>query len=205
MTGRSGLRQRITIAALAYLLLVAVIVATHGYLVNERAEHLVWESLLESELAHFNARRAAEPSYRFVDTETLKLYGPHGAALPPELAGLAPGVHDEVRTPQGLYVALVRAPADGGDVLALDISDIEGRERTLTLTMLVSTAAVAAALAMVTHLGVGWLVKPLSSLARAITSLAPNRPGERLTIDRFGAARSGSHRGRAERLPTAYR
>ena len=126
---------------------------------------------------------AAEPSYRFADTETLKLYGPHGAALPPELAGLSPGVHDEVRTPQGLYVALVRAPADGGDVLALDISDIEGRERTLTLTMLVSTAAVAAALAMITHLGVGWLVKPLSSLARAITSLAPNRSGERLTIE----------------------
>ena len=74
------------------------------------------------------------------------------------------------------------APADGGDVLALDISDIEGRERTLTLTMLVSTAAVAAALALITHLGVGWLVEPLSSLAQAITSLAPNRAGERSTI-----------------------
>ena len=79
MKRRSGLRQRITIAALAYLLLVAVVVATHGYIVNERAEHLVWESLLESELEHFNARLAVEPSYRFADTETLKLYGPHGA------------------------------------------------------------------------------------------------------------------------------
>lgn len=185
MARRMGLRQRITIAALAYLLLVAVVVATHGYLVNERAEHLVWQSLLESELEHLNSRLAVEPTYRFADTETLKLYGPHGAAPPPELAGLSPGVHDEIRTPQGLYVALVRSPADGGDVLALDISGIEDRERTLTLMMFVSTAAVAAVLALITHLGVGWLVKPLSSLARAITSLAPNRPGERLTIASF--------------------
>ncbi len=184
MTARSGLRQRLTIAALAYLLLVAVIVGTHGYVVNERAEHLVWESLLESELEHFNARLVAEPSYRFADTETLKLYGPHGAAVPPELAGLSPGVHDEVRMQEGLYVALVRAPADGGDVLALDISDIERRERTLTMGMIISTSAVAVVIAVITHLGVGWLVRPLSSIAEVIVSFAPNRAGQRVSVDK---------------------
>jgi signal transduction histidine kinase len=49
--------------------------------------------------------------------------------------------------------------------------------------MFASTAVVAAALALITHAGVGWLIRPLSSLARAITSLTPNRPGERLKID----------------------
>lgn len=185
MARRSGIRQRLTLAALAYLVLVAVVIATHGYIVNERAEYLVWESLLNSEREHFNARRAVDPDYRFVETETLRLYSPRsGTAVPAEFAGLAPGVHDEVRTPQGLFVALVLAPGDGGDVLALDISGIERRERMLTLRMILWTAAVAAVLAVITYLGVGWLVRPLSSIARAIASFAPNRAGQRVNIDR---------------------
>jgi signal transduction histidine kinase len=182
---RPQLRRRLMSGLLAYAVVVAVAVAAHGYLVNERAEHLVWESLLESELAHFAARRDADPEYRWTDTETLRLYGPaSGVPVPPEYAGLAPGVHDEVRTKAGLFVAMVRSPAHGGDVLALDITDIERRERDLTLTMLLSTLVVVAALALVTHVGVGWLVRPLTSMARTISALTASNPGQRVVLDR---------------------
>jgi signal transduction histidine kinase len=181
---RSSLQRRLTIAIVAYTLVAAAAIGTHGYRVNEGAEHLVWQSLLESELAHFVERQAADPHYRFVDTDTLKLYGPRGAAAAPApFASLGPGVHDEVRTPDGLFVVLVSSSTDGRDVLALDISDVESRERTLTYTMILSTATVAAALAVIAYFGVGWLVRPLSSIARAITSFAPNRSGQRVAVD----------------------
>jgi len=180
---RAGLRKRLTLAVLGYAALVALVVAAHGYVVNERAEHLVWQSMLESELAHFAQRRAADPAYRFASTDTLKLYGPRaGATAPPELARLGPGVHDEVRTADGLFVVLVSELAEGSEVLALDISDIELRERTLTLAMLLPTAAIAATLALLTYAGVGWLVRPLSSIASTIAELPPNRAGQRLQI-----------------------
>ena len=184
MAGRLGLRQRITIAALAYLLLVAVIVATHGYLVNERAEHLVWESLLESELEHFNTRLAVEPSYRFADTETLKLYGPRGAAVPPELAGTCAwrsrrssdaarpvrsaravaGRRRRCARARHLRHRTSRAHAHTGDG-HVDIRGCRGPCRDHPL-------------------GSRLARRPLSSIARAIVSFAPNRAGQRVSIDK---------------------
>ena len=184
MKPRAGLRQRLALAILLYAIVVGVVVAVHGYIVNERAERLVWESLLQSELAHFSDRRAADPTYRWTDTETLKLYGPSsGTEAPPEFAALSQGVHDEVPTPDGQFVVLV-SPSEKGDlVLALDISEIERSERSLTLTMIGSAAAVVAILAWITSLGAAWLIRPLSSIARAISAFSPDRPGQRLAVD----------------------
>jgi signal transduction histidine kinase len=180
---RPGLRRTLTIAVLAYAVIVAALVAAHGYVVNERAERLVWQSMLESELAHFAERRAADPTYRFVSTDTLKLYGPRaGSAVPAELEELDPGVHDEVRTDNGVFVVLVTRSQEGNEVLALDISDIERRERTLTVAMLLPTVAVAGSLALLTYAGVGWLLRPLSSMANTLAAWPPNRTGQRLTI-----------------------
>ena len=101
MAGRSGLRQRITIAALAYLLLVAVILSRRMAMSSTSALSTSCGNRCWRVSWSISTRRlAAEPSYRFADTETLKLYGPHGAALPPEFASLSPGVHDELRTPR---------------------------------------------------------------------------------------------------------
>ena len=36
-----GLRRRVTLAVLAYLAIATIVVAVHGYIVNERAERLV--------------------------------------------------------------------------------------------------------------------------------------------------------------------
>ena len=188
--------------------LVAVVVATHGYIVNERAEHLVWQSLLESELAHFTRRHAVDPNYRldrYRDIQALRAAERCRASTRVRWR-CSPGVHDEVRARRGLYVALVRPPANGGDVLALDIYGIEQRERTLTLTMAVSTAAVACG-ARSDHAPRRRLARrPLTSIARAIASLAPNRAGQRID-DRTSSRRSEAEiiAVAHERLPTAYR
>jgi len=185
MSPRPSLRRRLTLGILLYSVLVALAVATHGYLVNERAERLVWESLLQSELDHFIARRAADPAYRWTDTETLELYGPlSGRAVPAELASLSLGVHDEVPSGGAQVVALVSSTEQGKVVLALNISGIERAEDALTLMMAASTLIVVALLALVTHFGAGWLARPLSSIAHAITSFAPNRPGQRVVVRR---------------------
>lgn len=184
MKTRSGLRQRLTVGVLLYVIVVSLVVATHGYIVNERAEELVWKSLLESELAHFAERRAADRHYRWSDTEALRLYGAlTNSPIPSVFLGLPAGVYDEVRTEDGLVVALV-SRIDGEDsVLALDISDLERNEQNLAVSMVASAAAVVAVLVLVTHLAAGWLIRPLSSLARTVSSWSPGSGERRIAIE----------------------
>ena len=178
-----GLRQRLFRGILGYVVLLSSAVVVHGYLVNERAESLVWESTLESELAHLAAR--SDDSTGWADTETLMFYGAlSGKPIPPELASLSAGVHDEIRVGDRLLVVLVRDVEQGRVALALDISEMESDERRLTLTMLASSAAVVALLALVTHFAAGRLVRPLASIARSITSLSPTRSGQGIRVER---------------------
>ena len=53
MRTRRSLRHRILAWLAGYAALLLVAMFTHSLLVNEEAEQLVWESLLDSELAHF--------------------------------------------------------------------------------------------------------------------------------------------------------
>jgi len=176
-----GLRRRFTVAILGYIVLATVVVVVHGYVVNERAERLVWESLLRTELTHFVARRANDADVRWSDTDTLRLYGPlNDRAVPTEFVDLAPGVHDEVVTPAGEYVVFVTDTPEGRSVITLEISGLERGELHLTMTLAASTAAVVVLLALIAHIGAGWLVRPLSSIATAVSSFAPDRKGQRL-------------------------
>lgn len=179
-----GLRSRFTLVMLAYIALVTVVVAVHGYVINERAERLVWESLLRTELAHFVERRADDADVRWADTDTLRLYGPLSwRPVPPEFGALTPGVHDEVLTSSGEYVVFVTESADGRSVITLEILGLERGEWNLALTLGASTAGVVAVLALVAHLGAGWLVRPLTSMAAALSSFVPDRKGQRLPAD----------------------
>jgi signal transduction histidine kinase len=181
---RWGLRGRFTLALLGYLAIVTVVVFIHGYVVNERAEALVWESLLRTELTHFVERRAADPDLAWTDTETFQLYGPLSArAVPPEFAELPPGIHDEVFTATGEYIVFVTDSADGRSVMTLEISGLERAERTLMITLGLSTGVIMALLAIVGYFGAGWLVKPLADIATTVASFAPNRKDQRLPLN----------------------
>jgi signal transduction histidine kinase len=180
-----GLRGRFTLAILVYLAIVTVVVFIHGYVVNERAEQLVWESLLRTELTHFVERRVVDPDVAWTDTENFQLYGPLSTrATPPEFAELGPGVHDEVITSTGQFIVFVTDSAEGRSVITMEISGLERAERTLMMTLGLSTGVIMAVLAIVAYFGTGWLVKPLSDIATTVASFAPNRKEQRLPLRR---------------------
>ncbi len=186
---RTGLRLRITLLVVAYMLLLSLAVVYHGNVVNERAERLVWRSLLDSELDHYLRRRAEDPDYRWRDTDDVALYGElGGAAAPPKLAGLHPGLHDELRVDGSQRVALVKDVDGRRMVLTLDITEFEAEERHLTVLMAGSALGGLALSGLLIAWGLRRLVKPLSDLARDIAALRPDRGGQRVSVGRRASA-----------------
>ncbi|HVI57269.1 MAG TPA: HAMP domain-containing sensor histidine kinase [Luteimonas sp.] len=186
---RTGLRLRITLLVVAYMLLLSLAVVYHGNVVNERAERLVWRSLLDSELDHYLRRRAEDPAYRWRDTDDVALYGEAGGVVaPPKLAGLHPGLHDELRIDGGQRVALVKDIEGRRLVLTLDITEFEAEERHLTTLMAGSALGGLALAGLLIAWGLRRLVKPLSDLARDIAALRPDRGGQRVAVGRQASA-----------------
>src|SRR5688500_16428505 len=125
MTARPGLRRRLLLGLLAYLLLSSVAVLVYGFVVHEQAERTLWRALLEAEFDHVLGNMRADPGYRWIDTETLALYGDDDAQpLPPELADAASGLYDEIRIAGRESVVLVRDVGDRRWALVLDITDM---------------------------------------------------------------------------------
>ncbi|MBL8271956.1 sensor histidine kinase [Steroidobacter sp.] len=183
MRGRSSLRQRIVASVMCYTLLISAAIVMHGYWVNEQAEQRVWEGMLTSEFARW-MQRHTERGEPWRDTDTLRLFGgDSGVPVPAAFARLTPGVHDEVSHDGRLYVVLVEEGAQAHAVLALDISEMERRESTLAVAMLLSGLAVIAFLAGMTYFGAQWLVKPLALLSANIRNLRPVARDQQLAVD----------------------
>lgn len=183
MRPRGGLRRRILLGMLGYAVVLSLGVLAHGLYVNERAEQLVWGTLLASELDQYAERSRADPSWRWRDSETLQLYeGEDAARLPPSLRGLSPGVHDEVRVAGRDHVVLVRDVDGQRLVLALDIEELEADEWELGFTLAMSALLMVVLLGTGVAWGVGRLVRPLTDMAGAIASLRPDRPSERVPV-----------------------
>jgi len=178
-----SLRRQITLGVLVYTLLLSLGVATHGVIVNENVERLIWESLLQSEFAHFQERGRTDPGYRWVDTDLLQLFGSGSDAPIPVKFDLTPGIHDEISVGNKQYVALVSGTGLARSVMTLDITEIERAERQLIWTILGSSTALVCALVLATIFGARRLVRPLSSLARAIAGLSPDRNGQRVQLE----------------------
>src|SRR3546814_19553842 len=79
---RTGLRLRITALVVAYMLALSLAVIYHGNVVNERAEKLVWNSLLQSEMEPYLRRAQEDPDSRWSDTVDVALYGEPGHEVP---------------------------------------------------------------------------------------------------------------------------
>lgn len=181
---RPNLTRQLTIALLAYALLLSALVSLHGYLVNEHAEALTWESLLVSEMQHFTQRHERDPTYHWMDTDILRLYGDvNDRPIPSAFAELAPGVHDEVRTNDGEFVVLVSGTGGTRNVMTLDIATMERSEAQLGWLIVASSLLVVALLTLIAHVGLRRLVRPLRSLADNIGRLSPDRAGQRITVD----------------------
>lgn len=189
MATRSGLKRRILLGLLAYAALLSGAVLVHGFVVNEYAERLVWQSLLHAELDHFVERSKVDPAYQWADTETLTLFdGRVQPRLPAPLRGLAPGVHDDIEIDGRDHVVKVRMVEGRPLLLALDITSLEQREDDMEITVLGSAALLIALLGIVIAWGVGRLVQPLSDMALRIGTLRPDRAGQRIDVSDSASA-----------------
>jgi signal transduction histidine kinase len=187
---RGSLRSRMLLALLGYVALLSVVVIAQGFLVHERAERLVWRTMLSSELDHTVERMRNDPGYRWTNTNNMALYDGRGT-VPTALQGLGPGLHDDVVIGDRIYVVMVREIEGGPLMLALDITDFEQRE----VHTAVRVVGVALALIVLLGLIVAWatnrMVRPLSRMAQQISGLRPDLPAQH--VDLQGAASSELH------------
>ena len=183
MATRSGLQRRILMGLLGYAALLSGAVLVQGFVVNEYAEQLVWQSLLRTELDYFVERSTADPAYRWVDTQTLTLFdGRASQGLPAALRGLPAGVHDGIVFDGRDHVVKVRNVDGRPLVLALDISALEQRENDMMVTVLGSATLLIVLLGLAIAWGVNRLLRPLSDMALDISALRPDRASQRIEV-----------------------
>ncbi len=186
---RPTMRRRLLGWLALYLGLLTLVVFSAANYVHEHAEHSVWRALLNSELDSLLAHQNNEPDYRWQDSDTLHFHTLRDGGLPPELAALAPGLHDGVMLDGRRSAVMVRDTArDGRVMLALDITDFAELEHFTTRWAVVAGIAMAAVTLLMAWVGMSRLVRPLASLADAIAGLHPERGGQRVTVDARGSA-----------------
>ena len=180
---RKSLRRGILLALLGYVALLSLVAVAQGFLVHERAERLVWRTMLSSELDHTVERMHNNPGYRWANTNNMALYDARDpVSLPLPLRGVGPGLHDDVVLDDHIYVVLGRQVDGRMLLLALDVTDFERRE----VHAAVRVIAVALALILALGLLVAWatnrMVRPLSRMAEAIVRLRPDVPGQHVAV-----------------------
>ncbi len=182
---RASLRTRILFWLGGYALLLAGGISLHGFLVNEYAERLLWDSLVREEFDRHLERRARDRGYRWIDSASLHLYVDGGGPPAPKVFdGLADGIHDELLMDDGTEVlVLVRHVEGVRHVLSLDITEMEREEDRLTLFILGSAVTLVLAMGILIAFGLGRALRPLADMARAIAALSPDRSGQRVAID----------------------
>lgn len=179
----SGLRQRILLALLGYVVVLSLAVIVNGLVVNEYVERMVWQTLLDSEFDHFLERRAEDPTFRWVDTEQMKLFDAgRPETVPADLRGLPPGLHDDIMVDGIERVVLIREVDGRKLMLALDLTELEARELDMGLTVIGSALTMVVLLGGLIAWGVNRLVRPLSHMADRIARLQPDKSGQRIEV-----------------------
>ncbi|NDK37802.1 sensor histidine kinase [Pseudoxanthomonas gei] len=183
MAHRPQLKYRILQWLVIYAVLLSTAVLVGGYIIHERVEHLAWESLLRSELDYYGQRTQANPAYRWHDTDTLRMYGIAGSpVLPPQLASLEPGLHDDMSL-DGVNSVVLIEQIDGKPVaMALDLTQFEGVEGTISLAVAASTVIVILILGLVVMWRLGLSIQPLATLAAQVEQLKPETPDQQVTV-----------------------
>ncbi|MEZ5544072.1 MAG: HAMP domain-containing sensor histidine kinase [Lysobacteraceae bacterium] len=189
MTRRS-LSRRILAWLGSYVLLITIGVFLLGWYVNEYAEDLLWDSFVRAEFDYYQDRRASDPAYHWIDTDSRKLYIEGSAQPPPtEFGHLPEGVHDEVLLHDGTQVLVLVRLVDGvRHALALDITELERQEDRLILLMLLCAAAMAVLIGAVMAFGVNRALRPLSDMARAIAALSPAHGRQRIVTGQHASS-----------------
>ena len=184
---RPSLRRRLMLGLLVYVAALNVAVAVQGLVFNERAERLVWDTLLNNELDHLDERIARDPGFRWTDTHDMALYrAPR--TMPAALSHLPPGIHDDVMVDGQERIVLVRGEGATRQVLTLDITDLEEREHDMALTVIGSALTLFLVMGLLAFWAANRLITPLSRMAGQIGQLRPDRPGQRIEVSKDASA-----------------
>lgn len=176
-----SLRRRIVVALVVYIAILSTAITLYGVVVNERAESLMWQSLLTTELEHVLERRRSDPSFVWSSSGSLALFSSKDR-FPDAVKPLGPGVHDDIVVDGRERVVLVRDLADERLVLALDIDSLERREMTLGGTLFVATLGLIGVLSLFAVWGVNRLIGPFRILAARIGALSPQHAEDRVPL-----------------------
>jgi signal transduction histidine kinase len=189
MRTRPLLKHRILQWLVVYAVLLSTAVLVGGYFIHERVEHLAWESLLRAELDYYGQRTQANPTYRWHDTETLRLFGVDGApSLPAELATLEPGLHDDLSLDGVSSVVLIEQSNGKPLAMALNLTQFEGVEGTITATVAAGTVVVILILGLVVMWRLGLVIQPLAQLAKQVEELKPAESHQHVVLDADASA-----------------
>ena len=190
MKARRSLRTHILYWLVGYALLLAAGVALHGFMVNEYAERLLWDSLVQTEFDRHIERQAEDPGYRWIDSDSLRLYVDDSPSPPPvAFDGLSDGIHDELLLDDGSEVlVLVRHVEGVRHVLSLDITEMEREEDRLALFILGSAVTLVTLMGALMAFGLGRALRPLTAMASSIAALSPDRSGQRIPIDEHASS-----------------
>lgn len=179
-----GLRRRILTWLLVYVSLLSVAIFIGGLIVNEEAERMVWNSLLRAELRHYQDRLQADPGYRWTDTDDMRLYRWDGVPPPPKvLRTLPPGLHDDQWVEGKLQVVMIQDLPGGRVALALDITEFEGLEETISSGIVIGMFASVILLGLLMAWGLGRAIRPLGVMADDIARLRPERGRQRIELE----------------------
>lgn len=184
---RTPLRSQIAFSLLAYTLLVGVGVFSVGYLIHERLEHLVWESLVQIERRHVLDLHRAHPDEPLPNSGSLHVFfapDSRADAVPMELRGLPPGLHDEIDIGAGTYIAHIERIDDEWLYLLINIGDLEDAESAWVGGLTVIAVLMALVLAGLSWWLAGRLMQPVSRLERDIARLRTPAPNSnRVAVD----------------------
>ncbi|WP_024890959.1 sensor histidine kinase [Luteimonas huabeiensis] len=182
MKPRPSLRTRVLYWLAGYALLLAAGISLHGLLINEYAERLLWDTLIQNEFDRHLERRASDPGYRWADSQSLRLYVDGGASpLPAAFERLPDGIHDDLTLADGREVLALLRHVDGvRHAMALDITEMEREEDRLALFILGSAVLLVTLTGLAMAFGLGRALRPLADMAAAIQALAPDRSGQRI-------------------------
>ena len=181
---RLSLARQVSLGLILYGLALSVALFAHGWLVNEHAEQMVWEAMLQTRMSDVLERERDEPDFHWENRGKLDLYRlGAGNASPTELEALSPGVHDNVFFDDNEWVVLIH-DGDRGTryALALDIDGFEALEWRLIQPVIISSMILMLLLSVGVYFGVGLLVRPLRQIATRISALSPDRQEQRIEI-----------------------
>ena len=179
----------ISIALIAFGLLVAAALSLQSYRSQALVEHRIWRNILESVALTYAEQRALDPDVPLPRAGILRSWFVDAAAptpgMPAFLEPLAPGYYssegwsglENVATP---FHALITPMGAGKLITFIDIDDLETQQnRDAVMTGLWGLAFVALIAAVI-----GWLhanlVRPVRDLAERMQAIDPGIKGQRL-------------------------